>query len=379
MSSDEVFDQLLPEQPSGQNGEERREREREERSVFSENDETEEPLDPNHLDAITEYGRTPIVSVIGFGNSGKSFFVNRLRQDLPSGPWKVWPRAAEIIDTTPEGIELTRLVPTDVRLSRGRNHGYVVVDCAGESFVQALEGQFKTGTLDGVLARSYLAAISLASALILVIRTEDILEMSRAEQAKLSDADRSQREFVRKQIVNGFEDIINVLVVSRERLLKEEPEAFLRHGLSREELAEAFKRNQNLCRQPLLVAFSQADRLGNVYRREDAYDADPFSFAMASAPTLVNAVHRTFKHYRFDFMSAFYGHNADGPDRRNADYELPSYGARDVFLWIHNLLQPRPWTQPFKLARRPIPTRHVVRLRRRLDSDFDGLWRKAWS
>lgn len=354
-----------------------RPRERERKTTFPD-DEEEEHLDPNHLDAITEYGKTPIVSVIGFGDSGKSFFVNRLRKELP---WKCSRHPAKKIGRNPEGIELTRFVPRDVRMRGGRNHGYVVVDCAGESFVQALESQFTSGKLGGVLARSYLTAMAFASAYILVIRAEDFLPLSRAQRDHLPAEARVQREFIEDKIVAGFDEFINTVVVSQERLRSESPETLLRKGLSRPELENAFKRNHNPCRQPLCVVFSQADRLEKVHGQDDSYDADPFVYALRRASTLVNAVHSNFHYYRFDYLSAFYGHDADarGDDRVRPDYDLPSYGAKEAFLWLHNLLTPRPWLfRPSRIARGEVPTRHLVTLRRKMDSAFDQEWRKAW-
>ncbi len=75
------------------------------------------PLDPNVLDTATEYGRSlPMVAVLGFAGSGKSFLVNRLRQTLEdSGHWRVLPSPAPLIPFTPEGLELTYVQPVGTR------------------------------------------------------------------------------------------------------------------------------------------------------------------------------------------------------------------------------------------------------------------------
>lgn len=377
-----------PSQPrnSDQSREEEKKRERtqeRERKALQDEDDEDVPLDPNHLDAITEYGRArAIVSVIGFASSGKTFFVNRLRDRLAKdNGWKRSPRPARQIPLSPVGIELTRLTPTDIRLRKGQSHSYIVVDCAGESFSQALEGQFKTSSLDGVNARSYLAAIAFARAYVVVIRAEDLLGLSEGSGDGLPIGERKQREFI-EDVVTGFDDIISAIVLSQERLRNQSPEQFLRQGLSPEDLKGVLERNQVRCPRPLCVAFSLADRLESMPDQEDDYDADPFLFALRHAPALVKAVDRTFDHYRFDFLSAFYQHqaNADIEENIRPDYGRPNFGALDSFLWLHELLKPR---SRFSRLRRfvagQVPTRNLVALRRKVDPAFNEGWRGIWT
>jgi hypothetical protein len=350
---------------------------RERRAVAVQDDDDEDtPLDPNHLDAITEYGRArAIVSVIGFANSGKTFFVNRLRDWLANAGWKRSPKPARQIPLSPEGIELTRFVPADVRLRKGRSYSYIMVDCAGESFAQALESQFKTASLAGVQGRSYLAAVAFASAYVLVIRAEDLLGLSDDAGDRLSVVQKKRKEFV-EDVAMGFDDIISAIVVSKERLRAENPEQFLRQGLSSEDLKDILERNQVRCKQPLCIAFSLADRLDRFSDQGDDYDADPFLFALRHAPALVKAVDRTFENYHFDFLSAFYDHDTDV----HPDYRKPSYGAQDSFLWLHETLKPRSLISRLgRFAAGGVPTRHLVALRRKIDPVFDREWRETWS
>jgi hypothetical protein len=363
---------------------ERKARERQAAAAQDEDDEEDIPLDPNHLDAITEYGRArAIVSVIGFANSGKTFFVNRLRDWLGRSGWKRSPKPARQIPLSPEGIELSRFVPMDVRPRKGSSYSYIMVDCAGESFTQALEAQFKTEALAGVQGRSYLAAIALAKAYIMVIRAEDLLGLSGEPGG---GAGRSRSEFV-EDVVLGFDDIISAIVVSKERLRSRDGEHLLREGLSHDDLKGVLERNQVRCSQPLCIVFSLADRLEKDSKKDskdgskdDSYDADPFLFALHHAPALVKAVDRTFDYYRFDFLSAFYQHDADSDslDNIRPDYRKESYGAQDSFLWLHEMLKPRSMiSRVGRFASGSVPTRRLVALRRKLDPDFDRAWRDA--
>ncbi len=104
-------------------------------------DRDDKPLDPRYLETISSFDENEaIVTVIGFSASGKTFFVNRLRNDL-AGSWKRKPAPAEEIPVSPEGIELTWFLPTDGKPQAGKNLSYLLLDCAGESFQQALRLQ----------------------------------------------------------------------------------------------------------------------------------------------------------------------------------------------------------------------------------------------
>lgn len=342
-------------------------------------DDESEQLDPDHLDTITAFGRKrSIVTVIGFSMSGKTFFVNRLRERLARRSWKRTPRPADEIRVSPEGLELTRLVPPEQKQSQS----YVLVDCAGESFSQAMRTQGFTDSLEGRAARSYLTALAFASAYILVIRAEDLALLSEPEKG-LSQQDREHRKFI-KDVVTGFDEIIHAIVVAQDRLKSQIPEDFRLQGISQEELSLAFDRPSR-CRQPICIAFSQADRLEHLPKHGgNGYDADPFLFALKYAPTLFKAVHRTFEHYRFEFLSAFHGHvdqdetleTADTPGiNERPDYRMPSYGAVETWEWIHRLIEPGSlWSRPLHTLRGDLPTRYAVELRRR----FDPVFRREW-
>jgi hypothetical protein len=314
-------------------------------------------LDAHHLDAIAEYEKDKaLVAVIGFGGGGKTFLINRLRDVLPRGPWKCAPPPAREIPLSPEGLELTRLV----RTGRGRVPGFTLIDCAGESLVQALDGQRENASLDGTPARSYLAALALARGYILVIRAEDLLDAGGPAAARLAP------------VMDGFYDIVHAIVVAKQRLRTEAARTLLERGIPRAEIDAAFDSPRTRCAEPLAVVFSQADRLEQRGDSGDVYDLDPYLFAVRHAPKLWRAIERSFVHYRFDFLSAFYRHAAASPaENIRPRYDLPSYGAEETFGWLARALDPGPpWTWPLRWGRGQLPTRYAVRLRKLVEPAF---------
>lgn len=328
-------------------------------------DEEDEKLDADYLETLSAYDRKQaIVTVIGFSGSGKTFWVNRLRDELPNRFWRSSEPAAEEILKSPAGIELTRFVPP---ASEGRSsRPYLMVDCAGESFVQAMETQDSTRRLEGASVRSYLVALAFASAYVLVIRAEDLFAFREESTLEATQTSRKLRS-----VVNGFYRTIGAMVVARERLARQKAAEFLRQGISREELDKIFERSHLRCSQPIYVALAQADKLVETLGGE-GLEADPFLFALRRGRKLFNAIHQSFDHYRFDFLSAFYGH--DGSTKPN--YGDEHYGAVDAFEWIHRHVRPHGsrLSFPWRYAKGEVPTRHVVGLRRKLDPVFRQVW-----
>lgn len=317
-------------------------------------------IQPHEIDAKNAFEKGKrIITVIGFANSGKSFFVNRLRNDLQEGRWRCDPGAESTIATSPLGLELTKLTPPKQRMGRPLN--YVLVDLAGESFKEALGRGFQEGKkIEGFSVHSYLEAMAFASAYVLLIRFEDV----RGILQGTSDGDVPKVQ----NLLKNFHDILGCIVVGAERLRRESPEELLLKGITKDELSDAFDR-QLRCDKPICVLFSQADRVeSELGERRDDYDQDPLLFAMRSLPRLYNPIATTFRDFRFDFLSAFRGHNTD----TQVNYRLPSHGALEAFLWLHGLLDHGhsilDW--PRRLGRGSMPTRRVIEIRRWLDRDF---------
>jgi hypothetical protein len=312
----------------------------------------EEVLDPNHLDAVSAYGKKSIVSVIGFSNSGKTFFVNRLRDLLSEKGWHCTPASQDKIDKSPEGIELSRFVP--VNQGGRRDHSFLMVDCAGESFRQAFESQWKEGMLERVNTRSYLTALGLASAYVLVIRAEDLVRQQ------------SGGDLV--PMLKTFYDILNGITVAKEKLQQQSPKDFLAQGISKADLDAAANRTSRHYRQPIAVVFSLADRIEEMAGDNGSYDSDPFLFARYRANKLFQAITNTFTYHRFDFLSAFYKHD----NSTQVDYSLPSYGTAAIFNWLTGLLSPSiPLLGgPLRVARGRIPTSSATFLRKLVDPEF---------
>ncbi|MES1245882.1 MAG: hypothetical protein ABUT39_30020 [Acidobacteriota bacterium] len=321
-------------------------------------------LDPDHLDTITAFGKKQaIVTVIGFGGSGKTFWVNRLRDELPNRSWRSNELPEEEITLSPAGIQLTKFIPP---AEAGRaSRPYLVVDCAGESLVQALERQSGTDSLKGSAVRSYLVALACASAYVLVINAEQLLQYREEISLNATQTTRKNQEVIRT-IIDGFYKIIAGMVAARERLAGgQDPEKFLREGVSREELGKIFERSHLRCPQPLYIALAQADLLikdtGN-----DGVDSDPFLFALQYGRKLFKAIHPTFDQYRFDYLSAFYGH--DGSSIR-PNYSNKHFGAVEAFEWIHDRV-----SSIRGVTRNTISTRESVEMRLRLDPQFRQAW-----
>ncbi len=118
----------------------------------------------------------------------------------------------------------------------------------------------------------------------------------------------------------------------------------------------------------------------------ESYDRDPFLFVLETAPVLFKTIHRSFDHYRFDFLTTFHGHGTDletltdTVERRKQnirpDYQRRSYGAVEAFDWIHDSVrqQRSGLGRSQRLLLGDVSTRSVVELRRKLDPTF----RKAW-
>ena len=320
-------------------------------------------LDPNHLAAVTHHGKgRPIVSVIGFPGSGKTFLVNRWRHELMHrGDWQSYPPPEPRVPLSPEGLILTHLVPASQR----RNRGYVVVDCAGESFDLAFERQHENRELEGAAVRSYLAALGLSSAYVLVLEADDLVPGPHQDADKRGSVE---------AMMMAFHDILGGILVAKERLRSQSPEELLQQGISRAELDDAFEERRRFA-TPICVAFAQSDRLAGLRRQGvdiPGFDHDPYLFARRHARFLYNAVSRRFEHYRFDFISAFPGYEADDRANPAPDYRLPSYGTAALFDWVDRLLKPRlPVVGAFtRVAAGAVPTRHAVRLRRLLEPAF---------
>lgn len=320
-------------------------------------------LDPLHLAAIAHHGKgRPIVSVIGFPSSGKSFLVNRWRHELMHrGDWQSFPPPEPRVGRSPEGLLLTHLVPS----RQGRNRGYVVVDCAGESFDIAFERQYDNRELEGSGVRSYLTALGLASAYVLVLEADKLVAGPHREAEDGASV---------KEMMMAFHDILGGILVAKDRLREQSPEELLQQGISRSELDDAFEQRRRFD-TPICVAFAQADRLQGLREMGvpvPGFDRDPYLFALSHARFLHNAITRRFDHYRFDFISAFPGYEPDHEGKPSPAYHLPSYGSAALFDWIDRLLKPRlPGVGRLtRLASGGVPTRHAVRLRRTLDPAF---------
>ncbi len=310
-------------------------------------DDEEADLDPNHLETFTAFGESRrIVTVIGFGASGKTFLINRLREALPrGGRWTTHPRKQERIEITPEGLWLTEVNPA----RRGAGRPYVLVDCAGESFQRAFDEQSTRASLSGIGVRSYLTALACASAYVFVVEAEHLAEAAEggaSERAKVA------------ALSESFYDVIDAIRLAKAGLAELGPKAFLAKGLAKDDLRTIRSRPGPRMTEPLFVALSQADRLAPAVEVDD-----PYAFACEGASVLAAAVENRFARYRFDFVSSFFEH--DGPDGR-VDYGRRHYGVVEMFDWLDRQLSTRRGGWRARLAG-DLDTGWPLWLRRRVD------------
>ena len=320
-------------------------------------------LTPDFKQLLNAYkAEQPIIAVLGFADSGKTFLVNRWRSLLAT-QWRVMPPAGRgEIPSSPEGLELTLLAaePSVPHFRDGLS--YVIADCAGESFRHGRRASLNG--LRGDDLRPYLAALGLASAYVLVIPAPDVhgiadTEISEERLRKLQDT------------FDRFSEILGAVVVAEERL-EEEGEAvetFLKKGISGAELRQASADGAYRSRRPIIVLFSQADRLGNESISED-YDQDPMLQIARAQPAFFNRIRSFFLYYHFDYLTAF--------EHQHESSTIPDYGCRhfgavEAFAWLHNWLAYRHDTIGNLIRRLNwglAPTDWVVGLRKKVDPKF---------
>lgn len=323
-------------------------------------------FEPSEEELIKAYADPDwqIVSVIGLAQGGKSFFVNRLRQQLPLSMrnWVCPTPCKTKIERSSDGI-----LWTDIHFVRSEriNQRYLVADCAGESFENRSDD-----LTDRHRTKYYTAAIGLADAYIFVIPTEILLtdgivgvplENMSAELLRLR---RDFGEIVRtilgakaRLAESGLGPVLRIRKKTVMEAARQRAKAFLTKGLTPDDLRAAFS-DTIITRAPVFVAFTQADKLVNIAN----HDEDPSLFALQRINDLARLVIKHFHRYRFDFVSAFVGQT----DPIFPDYDKHSWGATEVFEWVHDALRSR--INSARLA---------TRIRRRLDPEFRALLENA--
>jgi len=309
-----------------------------------------------------------IIAVIGFYDSGKTFFVNRLRKALPDFDGWFCKQQAEDnpIIVTPDGI-----IQTEISKATGNHDGYIIADVAGESFAKGFRKQHGGGADKSLLDINprYLSIFALADAFILLLPAKDLDKREIAEDYEV------ERKADNHDMIESFHNIVGMIKVAHDRIAVngETPRSFMETGVTGEELQKAFFNHKVTCPRPVSVLYSLAD----VYERyvDDSYDEDPFLFTFSHIPKLAHAINHFFDFYRFDFLSAFYGQR----DESNVpDYNLEHHGAVEAFYWIHEHLEMSsglfgPWKRRFKGH---LPTRTAIKWRRLLDPGFRSKWKR---
>lgn len=299
-----------------------------------------------------------IIAVIGFYDSGKTFFVNRLRQILKDKRgWDCDPSPEHVIDHTPDGVGYMK---TDI----SDEASYVLLDIAGESFFKGFHINSHTGESSKrmKLNPKYLGILALADAFILVISANTLpLPFLTPESEEDLEKQKSTHDFI-----YNFTRMI-ALIKNAERRFKsgEKAEELLKNGVTGEQI-KAEIHNKTTSSKPLHVLYSMAD----IYLEktgDDHFDEEPFLFSYKTFPALTSAIEGFFNFYRFDFLSAFPGQKGTHPN-----YSSTPYGAWQAFMWIHNRLSLS--TGRFSKLRNflsgLVSTRQAMDLRCRIDPKF---------
>lgn len=301
------------------------------------------------------------VTVLGFSQSGKTFMVHRLRHQLSrQRGWEVLDAAEPRITKSPDGILVTRIRR---RVGTDRGSGYMIVDCAGETFDEALF-RHSTKPLEDVTKRLYLTALASGDAYVFVVPVTLFLGVGNdeAEQAKLASL------FAR------FYQLVDGIRVAKDRVQSEGIDEFVRRGISAADLKERFDRpmgrRKELLQQPVFIALSQADRLAG---SDDAdLDADPAELVQSQAPHFFYAIANSFAVWRIDFVSAFVGHIEN--DDLEVDYRLPHHGVRELWGFLHSQFLTSRASSPLQSLRKALagelPSEWALRVRRWVDRDF---------
>ncbi len=311
-------------------------------------------------------GGRKIVAVIGFGLSGKSFYINRLRYELPkTGLWNCMPKHKTDVKRSSSGIELTRAVTT-----RGKKHSYIITDVAGESFARGYHAVDKKLELQGKLDidKACLTVIALADAYALFIPANDLHPDVTDDQV---------RKDLNKEMLDSFQTIVGLIKIANNRRVDTESiRDFLVDGITENELLEAFDKIESTTQRPICILYSQADRYAKNENVEGNYDQDPFLFTFRHFRNLAFNIHYFFEYYRFDFLSAFYG-QPDDSDIPN--YDLKSYGSVEAFTWLHKVLSSQHSLSGMasRLWNGILPTRKAIALRCLLDKRFKQEWRSS--
>jgi hypothetical protein len=278
-----------------------------------------------------------LVTFIGFSTTGKTFLANRLRRELRLQGWNVRPSEQDAILKTAQKIDYTRLIREGRPIRK-----LVLADCDGEAY-QAAVDKIRVSADDAM--RRYCMLITAAASAYVLILPADLRADSRDED-----------------LAKRFHVIVDAILAVQYRLRDKRLEEVIRAGFDGS-IVDSSMEHAFWCDKPLIVLFTQADRFPELAHQF----ADPLAYAMTHAKDLFRTVHKRFRQYRFDFVSAFAGH--DGNLSGAVDYELPHSGAVDAFDWIdRTIASPRSWHRQ---------TATAVWARRVVDPEFRQLYART--
>ncbi len=319
-----------------------------------------------------------IISVIGFANSGKSFFINRLRHDLQSRDCTCIPACEPLIDVTPNQIIHTKII------DRIKSTSTVLLDCSGEHFFKGFEKHTSKNQGAGLYVKgklnmhiNYKAVLACAHAYILLIPAELFFGSLPSKNREKID-----------NLIKFFDNLSNLISFFSDRLYKlgkpdeNELMAMLQEDVLKEDLMKSMNSNRKPSKRPVRVAFSLAD----IFEKENPdldYTSDPFLNVVKSGNSpLFNELQKNFKHFSFDFLSSFDGHTREVPIQGDPysdssqgkgfvpDYKQPSYGAIETYRSISDTLSPTSLRKLWNPIENVFSSRRIVKVRCFLDREF---------
>jgi hypothetical protein len=251
--------------------------------------------------------------LIGYSSGGKTFIANRLRRELRLSPhWTASPGEQSIIKKTEHQIDWTEIVK-----HRGPSRRYLLADVDGDGY-RASVAYLTDEPLEPRVWRRYVLLTALASAYVLVLPA----------RADLNESD----PFNTEKLVDRFDVIVGVMLTLHQRIREAtDVRTAVNEPVTKDDWRKALREDIR-CPQPVHVLFAQADRCDEVTKSE----RDPYVYAMRHATSLYQTIDKHFATHRFDFVSAFDGHQANS--NYLVDYKCPTYGTLAAFEWIDRMI-----------------------------------------
>lgn len=291
-----------------------------------------------------------IISLIGFYEGGKTWFLNRLKYELDQKGYSLRPNfeptLTEVARTNNVAIHLANSY--DRMQQKART--FAIVDFPGETLKQLIEHPLES-------SKSLIAAMQMGGALIVSMPADEVLlSRSAAMVRRAAQTDgaaalppetavRIERLALADAMLTDFTNEIGFLVglLSLLRVRSDWPAGTEFDGIDVDAVWSHLSSEQfRPYRQPTYVALTKAD---TIFKPDALVEQligpddcaafaqvllDPREAVLEHRPTLVGKLDQRFDLYKFDFAAAFEGHGAN----KLIDYDEPHKGIWAVIDWI---------------------------------------------